>query len=201
MRLFISQDPKICWILSITLWIELIFCMLTAMQYFWLDRHPTPFVWLLNASILQLYLLDPVQWPEESYEIWSAHPSVPSFFRSGVFFKLYRHFFKFWYGARNPYEVVREEPDSPKKILENGPKMGQKQVFFIYWEIWSLIFTEFFLWLKFILFTVFLHKYHIWENYCSWDMGQNVLNQSEQINKLAWFLHVETNSYKLIVEI
>ena len=32
-------------------------------------------------------------------------------------------------------------------------------------------------------------------------MGQNVLNQSEQINKLAWFLHVETNSYKLIVEI
>ena len=93
MRLFISQDPKICWILSITLWIELIFCMLTAMQYFWLDRHPTPFVWLLNASILQLYLLDPVQWPEESYEIWSAHPSVPSFFRLGVFFKLYRHFF------------------------------------------------------------------------------------------------------------
>ena len=52
-------------------------------------------------------------------------------------------FFKFWYGARNPYEVVREEPDSPKKILENGPKMGQKQVFFIYWEILSLIFTEF----------------------------------------------------------
>ena len=59
MRLFISQDPKICWILSITLWIELIFCMLTAMQYFWLDRHPTPFVWLLNASILQFYLWTP----------------------------------------------------------------------------------------------------------------------------------------------
>ena len=86
-----------------------------------------------------------MQWPEESYEIWSARPSVLSFFRLDIFFKLYRHFFKFWYGARNPYEVVREEPDSPKKILENGPKMGQKQVFFIYWEIWSLIFTEFFL--------------------------------------------------------
>ena len=45
----------------------------------------------------------------------------------------------------------------------------------------------------------------------SWDMGQNVLSQSdcriflstispEQINEIAWFLHVDTNSHKLIVD-
>ena len=41
-------------------------------------------------------------------------------------------FFKFWHGARNPYEVVRDRADFRWKIflpqkLENGPKMGQKQ--------------------------------------------------------------------------
>ena len=109
--------------------------------------RPTSYSFCLTfkCQYTAVVLVGPVQWPEESYEIWSARPSVLSFFRLDIFFKLYRHFFKFWYGARHPYEVVREEPDSPKKILENGPKMGQKQVFFIYWEIWSLIFTEFFL--------------------------------------------------------
>ena len=37
------------------------------------------------------------------------------------------------------------------KIWENGSKMGQKQVFWIYWKIWSLIFTEFVLWWKLYL--------------------------------------------------
>ena len=47
-----------------------------------------------------------------------------------------------------------------------------------------------------------LHKSHIWENFCSWDMGQNVLSQSdcrifESIND---FLHVDTRSHKLKVD-
>ena len=41
---------------------------------------------------------------------------------------------KFWHGPRNPYEVVRGGGFSGKKFfaqkLGNGPKMGQKQVFF-----------------------------------------------------------------------
>ena len=81
--------------------------------------------------------------------------------------------------------------------------MGQKQSFFwIYLKISSLIFTEFVLWWKFILFFVFLHKFHIWENFYSWYMGKNVLSESypktNQWNSLI-FLHFDTDSHKLKV--
>ena len=33
--------------------------------------------------------------------------------------------------------------------------------------------------MKFILFVVFLHKSHISENFCSRDMGQNIISQSD----------------------
>ena len=56
-----------------------------------------------------------------------------------------------------------------------------------------------------------LHKSHIWKIFLSWDMGQIVFSQSdcrifqltispEQINEIAWFLHVDTNSHKLKVD-
>ena len=43
---------------------------------FWLYQHYTLHLWLLNASLLQLYLLDPQGKPEWSYEIGSVHPSI-----------------------------------------------------------------------------------------------------------------------------
>ena len=88
-------------------------------------------------------------------------------------------------------------------FARNIGKMDQKwiknRVFWIYWKNLSLIFTEFILYWKFTLFVVFLHKSHIWENFGSWDMGQNVLSQldckifqstisPEKINETAWFL-------------
>ena len=43
-------------------------------------------------------------------------------------------FSKFWHGARNPYEVVHDSQIFCKQVFpqnwENGPKMGQKRVFF-----------------------------------------------------------------------
>ena len=69
----------------------------------------------------------------------------------------------------------------------------------------SLIFTEFVLWWKFILFAMFLHKSDIWGNFGSWDMGQNVLIQSDcsifkstisPKQKNPDLLHVDTNSRK-----
>ena len=69
----------------------------------------------------------------------------------------------------------------------------------------SLIFTEFVLWWKFILFAMFLLKSDICGNFGSWDMGQNVLIQSDcSIFKSAIspkqknpdLLHVDTNSRK-----
>ena len=58
-------------------------------------------------------------------------------------------FSKFWHGARNLYEVVRDRAGFSRKIFfcpknwEIQPKMGQKQAFLIYWKIYPLIFTEF----------------------------------------------------------
>ena len=49
---FSSLDPKICWM---SVWIEVIFSMLTVMQYLYLDKHCTLYLWLLKASLLQLY--------------------------------------------------------------------------------------------------------------------------------------------------
>ena len=75
-------------------------------------------------------------------------------------------------------KLCMTEPDFPEIFFcsqnwENGPKTW----FFGFIE--KLIFTEFALWWKFILFAVFLYKSHIWENSGSWDMGQNVLSQSD----------------------
>ena len=57
-------------------------------------------------------------------------------------------FSKFWYGARNPYEVVCDSRVF-QKIYFLHPKLwkctenGSKAVSWIYWKIWQLIFTEF----------------------------------------------------------
>ena len=80
-----------------------------------------------------------------------------------------------------------------------GQNWAKNNVFWIYRAISSLIFSQFGLWWKFILSTVFLHKPHVWEKSGSWDMDQNALGQSdcrifkstislEQNNQKAWFL-------------
>ena len=45
---------------------------------FWLNQHHTLYLLLLNASLLQLYLLDPWQYLEGSHEIGSVHLSILS---------------------------------------------------------------------------------------------------------------------------
>ena len=58
-------------------------------------------------------------------------------------------FSKFWHGARNPYEVVRDRAGFSRKIFfapkigKMDPKWAKNRVFLIYWKIYSLIFTEF----------------------------------------------------------
>ena len=63
---------------------------------------------------------------------------------------------------------------------ENGLKMGQKKIWFFEfirnWVIncdwiWSIR--------NFIIFAVFLHKSHTWENSGFWDMGKNALHKSD----------------------
>ena len=62
---------------------------------------------------------------------------LPSFRLSGRFLGIVSLVFsKFWHDARNPYEVVHDSRIFQKKNFctknwENGPKMGQKQDFFL----------------------------------------------------------------------
>ena len=44
---------------------------------FWSDQHCTLYLWILSASVLQLYLLDLQRQLERSCEIGSVHPSLP----------------------------------------------------------------------------------------------------------------------------
>ena len=62
--------------------------------------------------------------------------------------------------------------------LQRGCGMGHKQGFFIHWKNWLLIFLEFGLYIKFILFSIFLHKSYIWKKSGSRAMVQNALDQS-----------------------
>ena len=123
-----------------------------------------------------------------SYKIGSLHPAgLPSFFPSVLPSVLSRHFLgivslvfsDIWHSARNPCEVVRDRARFSRKCFENwgnGPKMGQKQGSFNLLE--NLVINFYRIWsvMKIYIFAVFLHKSHIWENFCSWDMGQNVLS-------------------------
>ena len=86
----------------------------------------------------------------------SVHPSFrPSFHLSGNFNETVSLIFsKFWHGARNSYEVVRDRAGFSGKIFfvyksgKIGPKRAKNRAF----SIWSLILAEFDLQWKFTLF-------------------------------------------------
>ena len=95
-----------------------------------------------------------------------------------------RIFSEFWHGSRIHMKLCVTAGFSAKNVFARKfGKMDQKwarnRVSWIYWKIWSLIFTEFVLYWKLVLFAVFLHKSHIWEKFCPWEMGENVLSQSD----------------------
>ena len=56
--------------------IELIFVCWMWCNNVWLDQHRTLYIWLLNVSLLQLYLLNPWRLLEGPYEIVSAYLSL-----------------------------------------------------------------------------------------------------------------------------
>ena len=82
--------------------------------------------------------------------------------------------------------------------MENmGQKWVKDRVFWIYWKIWSIYFSEFGLWRNFIITAVFLHKSHTFEKSGSWDMGQNALDQSEcSIDYFKLTIYLEQNDEK-----
>ena len=81
------------------------------------------YIWLLNVMLLLLYLLDPWQYPEGSYEIWSVHRSsrkdpmkyglsiIPSCHLYGRFLRIgLLDFSEFWNRTGKPYGVVHDSP-------------------------------------------------------------------------------------------
>ena len=83
------------WVFTCSLW----------RNNFWLDQHCTLYLCLLNASLLQLYLLYAWLLPEGSYKIGLF--VLPSCCLSGCFLEIVSlDFSDFWHHARNLYEVV-----------------------------------------------------------------------------------------------
>lgn len=85
-----------------------------------------------------------------------------------------------------------------KKNPRKWESWAISKVFWIYWEISSWIFPQLGLWWKFILFVIFQHESHIWENSSPWDKGQNNRGYSdckifksaisqEQNDEIVWF--------------
>ena len=111
----------------------------------------------------------------------------PSILLSGHFLGILSLVFsKFWHGARNPYEVVQGQYFCDSKIGKMDQKWAKNRIFWIYWTIWLLIFTEFIL--LNLLFAVSLHKSSILKNAYPWDTGQNILSQSNcRIFKQSYF--------------
>ena len=103
----------------------------------------------------------------------SFDPSFYLFVCLDIFLELDHYFFsKFWHATGNLNKVVRGRARFFAKIFcaSKVGEIGQKYFFWICLKTFSLIFFEFVLWWKFILFVLFLHKSQIWENYCSWDI-------------------------------
>ena len=93
-------------------------------------------------------------------------------------------FSKFWYGARNQYEVLGGRAIFSKKTffclqnLKNRPKMDQKP--FLKNLLKNLVINFYLICsISKIYVAVFLQKSHIWENFYSWVVGHNVLSQSD----------------------
>ena len=103
---------------------------------FWLDQHRIMYLWILNASQLQLYLLDPgpavarrILWNRVCLFIF------PSLHLLGCYFS------EFWRGTRNP-DDVHDSPIFWKNVIcpknwGNGPKV----IFFEFKEKLSLWFS------------------------------------------------------------
>ena len=104
--------------------------------------------------IFQLIWICRIQWlhsfcwtPGSS---WKGPSILSSVLLSRCFLAIVLVFSEFWRSGRNPYEVVhdwagfcREKIFLPKNLgkwTKNEPKTG---FLWIYWKIWSLIFTEF----------------------------------------------------------
>ena len=122
-------------------------------------------------------LIGPPAVPRRILQIRVCLSFRPSFHLSGRFLVIISlAFSKFWHGTRNPYEVVRERAGfSGKKIIvpkiEKGPKMGQKQDFLNLLKNLVINFYWICSVMKTYVIAVFLHKSHIWENFCFWDVG------------------------------
>ena len=87
----------------------------------------------------------------------------------------------------------------PEKIFfcpqncENGPKMGQKKSFLNLLKLFVISFYWFCFIIENLHHLLCFCTNPILENFCSWDMGQNVLSQSdctispERISEIAYF--------------
>ena len=118
-------------------------------------------------------------------------PVCPSFHLSRRFLGIVSLVFsKFWNGARNLYEVVRDRAELSGRIFlppklgkwtKNGPKTGSFK--FIeksgHYFLLNLSYNK-----NLFYLLHFWKNCHIWENFCSWDMGETF-----SANQIAGFFN------------
>ena len=115
-----SGDPKIC---RMSLWIELIFCMLTVMQYFLIR----PILYSISLTFKCQFLADLLVRPLAVAEriLWEGLSMLASGHLSGCFLEIRSlDFSKFWHVTRNPKEVVHNSLISWKNFAQKIGEMG-----------------------------------------------------------------------------
>ena len=207
---FSSWDPKICCILRMSLWIELVFaCRLWCNNF-----NCTLYLWRLNATLLQLYLLTPPPHPPSSCSNWKdpmkgsvkGQSILPSCHLSMCFPWIGSlDFSKFQHGARNFYEVVCDRAWFFGKTFfaPEIEEMGQNLVINFLW-IYSIMRIDIICCVPAqILYLVENLVPQIQAKMLSANQIAGFLNQLFLWNKLieqSHFLHTDTNSQKLNVQ-
>ena len=97
----------------------------------------------------------------------------------GIFLELYHYFFsKFWHGTRNPFEVVCDKDGFSWKIFF-APKIRQVDQKWAKTLGFGNVLKHFVINFFWICFVMKIYIICCVQNFCSWDMGQNILSQSD----------------------
>ena len=148
---------------------------------FWSDHHYTLYLWLLNASLLKFYLLNPWRYLEGSYEIGSVH----LYLLTPVWVFSWNWIIKFlWILAwrQKPLSWTLNNWISWKNFFcrknwGNESNMAKKYSFLNLKKNLIINFHCIYFILKIFICCVRAQIYL--GKSCSWDIGQNPLSQSD----------------------
>ena len=147
MNLYMALQYNIYLILSQWRFTSLILCICLKNKTFISKFYIYIYIYIYDLCIFVTALLDPQYYPEESCKIRFACLFAHHSICLGIFLESLV-FLNFGMVLESYTKLSLTELDFLEKFFcpkhwEDGQKMGQNRVFWIFWKIWSLIFTEF----------------------------------------------------------